>query len=382
MTGRERLRTALAHQEADHVPFDLGACGATGILWQAYGHLRKYLGLPERPIRIWHTMGQLADPDEDLLQCLAADVRRLQLNPHGGWDLNIVEHDDGRSYVDAFGIRFHMPEGSLYFDPRGHPLKDMDTVQAIERYPWPDPTDPANSPGLAEAARQLRESTGAAVAMGSFWVGPLEGMTWLRGFEQSMMDLALNPKLTQAIMEKIVELAIAYYNKVLPQVRDWVDVIGVSDDLGGQQGPLISLEMYRKYMKPLHTRLFSTIKQHTDAAIFFHSCGSVWDFLPDLIESGIDILNPVQVGAAKMDTKALKREFGRDLVFWGGGCDTQEILPRGTPEQVRDEVKRRIDDLAPGGGFVFNPVHNIQAGVPPENIMAMWDAWSEYGVYT
>lgn len=382
MTHRERLRAALAHQEADRVPCDLGAFGATGIHWQAYLNLRQYLGLPERPVRIWDTMQQLADCDEDLLQYLGADARRLELNPPAGWKLNIVEDNSGLSYVDAFGITFHMAEGSLYFDPRRYPLRDVETVQEVKSYPWPDPTDPVNFRDLPERARRLRETTGAAVAMGNFWVGLLEGINWLRGLEQSMMDLVLNPKLTQAIMEKIAELKIAYYNEVLPQVKDWVDVIADSDDLGGQQGPLISVEMYRKYMKPLHTRIFSTIKKHTDAPIFFHSCGSVWDFLPDLIEAGIDILNPVQVRAAKMDTKALKREFGRDLVFWGGGCDTQEILPRGTPKQVREETKRRIDDLAPGGGFVFNPVHNIQPDVPPENIMAMWEAWSEYGVYS
>ena len=382
MEHRDRLLTALAHEEPDHVPFDLGSHGATGIHWKAYLDLRKYLGLPDRPVRIWDTMQQLAYCDEDLLQVLQADARLLERDPPSGWRMSIVAHDGGQSYVDEWGIMFHMPEGGLYFDPRGHPLAGVETVQEVKRYRWLDPADPARFRGLAERARRLGETTGAAVALGSCCVGFLEGINWLRGFQQSMIDLLVNPRLCQAIMEKIAEFKIAYWSAVLPLVKDCVDVVSESDDMGGQRGPLISPDLYRKYIKPLHTRVFSTIRQHTDAPIWFHSCGSVWDFLPDLIESGIDVLNPVQVSAARMDTRVLKREFGRDLVFWGGGCDTQEILPRGTPQQVRDEVKRRIDDLAPGGGFVFNPVHNIQADVPPENIMAMWETWREYGAYT
>ena len=381
MLSHERLKLALKHQEPDHLPFDLGAHGATGIHWKAYLRLRKYLGLPETSLRIWDTMQQLAYCEEDLLNYLQVDVRLLERNPSSQWKLNIFNDEDGQSYIDEWGVKFHMPEDGLYFDPRGYPLRDVETVQEIERYPWADPTDPARFAGLYERAKQIRENTGAGVALGSCIVGLFEGLNWLRGFEQSMIDLVTNEKLVEAIMEKIAEIKIAYWSTVLPLMGDSVDVVSESDDLGSQRGPLISIPMYRKYMKKLHTRVFSTIKKYTDAPIFFHSCGSVWDFLPDFIESGIDILNPVQVRAAKMDTKELKRKFGRDLSFWGGGCDTQEILPSGSPDQVKDEVKRRIDDLAPGGGFVFNPVHNIQADVPPENIMAMWETWKEYGQY-
>ena len=382
MKARERLRTALAHKEPDRVPLDLVAHGATGIHWKAYVRLRKYLGLPEKPVRVWDTMQQLAFCEEDLLRQLQVDVRLLERNPPSGWKLNLVKNNGGQSYVDEWGTMFYMPEAGLYYDPRGHPLKDMKTVQEIEKYSWPDPTDPARFQGLRQRARELSQNTGTGVALGSIYVGLFEGLNWLRGLEQSMMDLVLNPKIVEAVMEKIAEIKIAYWSTILPQVKDWVDVVSESDDLGAQKGPMISIAMYRKFIKPLHTRVFSTIKRYTDAPIFFHSCGCVWNFLPDFIESGIDILNPVQVSAAKMDTKALKREFGRDLTFWGGGCDSQNILPHGTPNQVREEVKRRIEDLAAGGGFVFNPVHNIQADVPPENIVAMWEAWRDFGRYS
>lgn len=382
MTHRERLRTALAHQEPDHVPYDLGSMGATGIMGPAYQRFRQYLGLPEKPVRIWNVMTQLADCDEDLLQSLHVNVRRL---PQGGpskWKLEIVKQDGLKSYVDEWGITFCMPaEGGFYFDPRGHPLASAETVEDIERYPWPDPADPARFEGMVEQARRIVGTTGAGVSARALCPGALEIGQWLRGFDTFMMDLALNPDLAQALIEKITDLKIAYWDALLPQVKDWVDVVGESDDLGHQCAPLISLETYRKFLKPAHTRIFSAIRQHTDAPIFFHTCGSVYNFLPDLIEAGINILNPVQVSAAKMDTKILKREFGDVLTFWGGGCDTQRILPRGTLQEIRDEVKRRIDDLAPGGGFVFTPVHNIQADIPPENIMAMWEAWWEYGAY-
>jgi uroporphyrinogen decarboxylase len=164
-------------------------------------------------------------------------------------------------------------------------------------------------------------------------------------------------------------------------VKDYVLVIGESDDLGTQLAPLMRLNLYRKYFKNRHKKIFETIKSHGNFKIHFHSCGAVRQFLPDLIEAGIDILNPVQVSAAGMDTRELKKDFGNDLSFWGGGCDTQFILPNGNREDIRSEVKRRIDDLAPGGGFVFNPVHNIQVGVSPRNFMIMWEAWKEYGAY-
>jgi len=381
MDGRERLRIALSHQEPDRIPFDLGAFGATGIHRKAYINLRKYLGFPEKPTVVWDPMQQLADIDEDVLQLLKVDARRLDKNAPSNWKLEFVDDGSGKTYVDEWGIRFHMPEGGFYFDPQGSPLQNAETLQDIENYPWPDVNSPERFDGLRERAEGIRSATGAGLTVGSCFVGFFEGINWLRGFEQSMVDLYQNRILIEAIMEKIAELKIKYWSTVLPLYGDCFDVVSESDDLGSQHRPLISPAIYRKLIKPLHTKVFSTIKRYTDAPIFFHSCGSVREIIPDFIESGVDILNPVQVSAANMDTAELKREFGKDLSFWGGGCDTQHILPNGTPQQVKEEVKRRINDLAPGGGFIFNPVHNIQAGVPPQNIMAMGEAWCDYGVY-
>jgi uroporphyrinogen decarboxylase len=196
-----------------------------------------------------------------------------------------------------------------------------------------------------------------------------------------MMDLAGDPAFATALLAKLVEAHIRRLEQILPAVEGYVQVIQVGDDLGMQDGPQLSPRLYRQVVKPWHKKLYQYIKEHTSARLFLHACGSVYAFIPDFIEMGVDILNPVQVSARDMDTKRLKQAFGKDITFWGGGCDTQKVLPFGTPAEVREEVKRRIDDLAPGGGFVFNQVHNIQAGVPPENIMAMYEAVHDFGGY-
>ena len=212
--------------------------------------------------------------------------------------------------------------------------------------------------------------------------GIFERALWIRGFEDFLTDLVASPSLATSLLDMLTEMHIKYWDKALDAMGGLVQVVVEADDLGTQNKPLISPKIYRKYLKPRHKKVFSFIKKKApNVYIFFHSCGSIYDLIPDLIESGIDILNPVQVSAAKMDTKRLKKEFGNEITFWGGGCDTQRILPYSAPQEVRDEVKKRIDDLAPDGGFIFNTVHNIQADVPPENIMAMWETLQEYGKY-
>jgi uroporphyrinogen decarboxylase len=204
---------------------------------------------------------------------------------------------------------------------------------------------------------------------------------WTRGFVNYFSDFANNEKLLVGIMTKVMEMKMAYWEIALREVGDNVDAIGEADDFAGQSRMLISPAMYRRIVKPLHKKLFDFIHAHTHAKIFFHSCGAIRPVIPDLIEAGVEILNPVQVSATGMDSAELKRDFGRDIIFWGGGIDTQRVLGTGTPEQVRADTRRRIEDLAPGGGFVFATVHNIQGNVSPENIMAMWETLQEYGVY-
>jgi uroporphyrinogen decarboxylase len=215
------------------------------------------------------------------------------------------------------------------------------------------------------------------VGIGSICGGLTEGLFKLRGFEDGYMDLAGDPVLARRIMERILEVKIGYWERALPLVGAFADVIVEADDLGGQDRTLFAPRTYRELVKPLHRELFAWLHAHTDAKVFLHTCGAVRELIPDLIEIGVDILNPVQVSAVGMDSAELKRDFGRDMVFWGGGVDTQRVLGQGTPDEVRAEVLRRVGDLAAGGGFVFAAVHNVQPNVPAPNIVAMRDALRE-----
>jgi len=268
-------------------------------------------------------------------------------------------------------------DGGLYYDSFGEPLGGEVDAATIDAFAWPDASDPGRYVGMVEAARQIALVEGRAVFVGSICGGLSEGLFKMRGFEDGYMDLAAEPERARQVMEKILEIKLAYWDRALHELGDLVDVVGEADDLGGQDRTLFSPATYRSIVKPLQRELFSFIRARTSARIFLHSCGAVRDLIPDLIEIGVDILNPVQVSAAGMDGAELKREFGRDLVFWGGGVDTQRVLGGGTPAEVRAEVLRRVDDLRAGGGFVFAAVHNIQPNVPAENILAMWAALKE-----
>ncbi|MEI8191239.1 MAG: uroporphyrinogen decarboxylase family protein [candidate division NC10 bacterium] len=233
---------------------------------------------------------------------------------------------------------------------------------------------------MAEDARAIA-AEGRAIAIGSICGGLTEGLFKMRGFEDGYMDLAADPDRARQVMARILEIKLAYWDRILRELGGLVDIVGEADDLGGQDRPLFSPAMYRALVKPLQRELFSFIRARTSARIFFHSCGAIRELIPDLIEIGVDILNPVQVSAAGMDGADLKREFGRDIVFWGGGVDTQRVLGGGTPDEVRADVRRRIADLRKGGGFVFAAVHNVQPNVPPENLVAMWETWREEAAY-
>lgn len=382
MNGRERILTTLQHREPDKVPFDLGSTPVTGIHHIAYRKLRKALGLTEKEPTIWHISQQLAWVDDDVHEALKTDTKGARPKSPSSWQLKFTEDDDYVYYTDEWGItRRRQKKNGYYFDLFSSPLADANTISDIERYPFPDPVEDTRFEGLREFAEKVR-AEGRAFVLGGISAGMLEMGLWLRGFENFFCDLHENRKLAEAICDKILELKIRYWEKALALVSDLVDVVQEGDDYGGQQGLLISPKLWREIFKPRLLQLFSHIKRCAHHVfIFFHSCGSIYEIIPDLIEVGVDILNPVQVAAANMDTKRLKREFGDSLAFWGGGVDTQRVLPRGTPEQVREEAKRRIEDLAPGGGFVFNTVHNIQADVPPENILTMWEAVQEFGQY-
>ncbi|PKO06543.1 MAG: hypothetical protein CVU41_07040 [Chloroflexi bacterium HGW-Chloroflexi-3] len=261
-----------------------------------------------------------------------------------------------------------------------HPLAAAETLEDIKAYQFPDPLDNQRYQNLRSEI-EVAITSGKAVVLAGPGSGILEIYSWLRGFEQFYVDMALNHNFVAYMLDRLVEFKQAYWERALAHFGNLVTVACEHDDLAGQRTLLFSPDTYRSVVKPRQKKLFHFIKDHAPVKLFYHSDGAVRPLIWDLIEAGIDILNPVQFTATNMDLKELKKEFGRDLVFWGGGVDTQGVLGTGTPEEVREDVKRNLEDLAPGGGFIFATIHDIQANVPPENIMAMWEAWKEYGVY-
>jgi uroporphyrinogen decarboxylase len=386
MNSRERVLTALNHKEPDRVPFDMGGTVVTGIQAKAYRRLRQYLGLPEKEVTIIDMLQQLALVDDDVMQRLGVDVRNVSPRSTASFKIDVKETPDGRYiyFYDEYQVGWRMPiDDGMYYDMFEHPLSGDITPENIDRYTLPDPLDPARFSGLREASRKVLELEKRALIVGNISAGIFELYLWTRGFKDGYADWAGNPVLAQKMLRKYVELQMAYWEKMFDVMQGIpIDVVQMADDLAGQNGMLISPNSYRKQLKPLHKEMFDYIHSKSGAKIFFHSCGSVRSIIPDLIEAGVDILNPVQVNAAKMDSAELKREFGKDICFWGGGVDTQMAFDENhTPAEVRADVRKRLEDFMPGGGFVFNTVHNIQGNVPPENIMAMWETIQEYGQY-
>jgi len=382
MNARERVIRALDHQEPDRVPIDLGATIVSSIVRKSYVDLKNYLGMPVEDIQLLDYVQQLPYVDEALLERFGVDFRLVQLPAATAPGLSIFEEGDYYAFIDRWGSKLHMPKkGGLYFDWVDFPIKEP-TMQALDNYTWPRPDSPEYIAQLREQAKFLYENTdyalvGSAVIGGGIFEQPARTM----GMENFLMALVAEPKFANRLMEGITDIYIESCNNYLDQVGQYIQVFTYWDDVNTQDGWLIRPDLYRKMVKPKQERLVQAIKEKTDAKIFFHGCGAVYDLIPDLIEVGFDILNPVQVSARGMDTKKLKQEYGRDITFWGGGVDTQSVLPFGTPQQVADEVKRRIDDLAPGGGFVFAAVHNIQAFVPPQNIVTLFETAMQYGHY-
>jgi len=381
LTSRDRVLIALDHQEPDRVPVDVGSTKVSGICAGAYRRILDALGLPARDVQIWDLTQQLAAVEFDVLEALGGDcIPITTADPEP--PVVQVEADGSEWFRDSWGALVRKPRDGFYFDLVEPPLREP-TPEALKALSWPDPDDPRRYAGLRDRARRLRETTPyALVGLADFGSDILGTFQHNRGYTESLLDLAANPDFAEAYFERVTDIAVRAWSHFLTEVGDLVDVVTTFDDLGMQDRPLMSVKMYRRLLKDRHARIFETIRRHTKAAIFFHTDGAVLDFIPDLVEIGVQVLNPVQVSSRGMDdTAELKRRFGKELVFWGAGCDSQAVLPRGTPEDVRREAERRIRDLAPGGGFVFAPVHNIQDDVPPENVLAMFETAREAGHY-
>jgi uroporphyrinogen decarboxylase len=368
MTHRQRVVAALSHEQPDKVPIDLGATRDSSIVVEGYERLQRHFGVRgEAPLT--SRMMRVVDVDERVL--LALDIDTRGINPGGPPDLVT---GDAR-YRDEWGVERVRPAGSYYYDQLSFPMAGQITVADIARYRWPDPDHPARTAGLKDRLETIRSGKHASVLnLPSAFVHTSQ---YLRGFEDWFMDIAADRKLISALFDAVLEVSLAMCQAILAEVGGEVDVLMASDDLGVQGGLMISPEAYRELIKPRHRRYFQLMREMSPARIFFHTCGSVAGIIDDLIEIGVDVLHPVQVSAKGMDPGTLKAKYGHRLSFWGA-IDTQRVLPLGTPDEVRAEVERRIEDLGEGGGYVLGAVHNIQPDVPVENILAMYQHAREY----
>ena len=384
MTSRERVVKALNHEVPDRMPIDLGGF-QTGIHKRAYEDLIAHLGIKEDGVQILDPVQQLAVPCEELLERFHVDFRYICAHAPQAFKGAIEKNTrDGRVWHDLrdeFGVVWSMPDDQmLYMDISHHPLAEA-TIDDLSDYPFPKGDDPSRFAGVREKALELRKETPYAISTGI--CGVVYEVCWyMRGLEQWFADTIQNPEFCGALLDQTLKFWTGFVTGFLGEVGDIIDVIMIGDDLAGQHGPLFRPDFYRQYVKPRQKQLVQHIKSLTNAKIWYHTCGSCQPLIPELIDNGIDAINPVQISAVDMDPKDLKAKYGDKLTFWGGGCDAQHILPFATPEEVREDVRKNVEIFKPGGGYVFNNVHNIQAGVPAENIVALYDAAYEFGFYS
>ncbi len=382
MTSRERVLTVLGHEVPDRVPIIIGVSNATGIKMAAYQGIKSLAGItaPEEYLYEWPELGT-AKIDEETLQRLHCDVRGvLDIHPTETLERN-RKRDPHSSFIDSWGSG-QMEIGPGEWFPGVHPLSDATSIEDLESYPgWPDMKDPSRIAHVKAAAEELAEQNEYAIMATPWLLFPLERAFAMQGMDIFLLNLAINPDFAIALLEKIASLCKDLMEPFLAELGDQVDIIKIGDDLGTQESLLMSPKMYREILKPIHTDYIDFIKQRTNAKVFFHTDGDVVPLIPDFIEMGIDILNPVQTSAGKMaDLASLKKEFGKNILFCGG-IDTQRVLPGGTQEEVRQEVKRVIELLGEDGGYMVASVHTIMNDVPPENVLAMVDAVEEFGKY-
>jgi uroporphyrinogen decarboxylase len=363
MTHRQRLVTALSHQEPDVVPIDLASTIDSSIVVEGYEQLKARFGVETETMLI-NRMMRVVDVDEPILQALDIDTRGVF--PASPPDQIIGDN----RYRDEWGVERIRPPGSYYYDERTFPLAGEITIGDVARYPMPDPDDPIRVQGLKHRVDEIHRAGYAAVLnLPSAFVHKTQ---YLRGFEDWFVDFALNHDLLTALFDAVLEVSLAICAHQLDEVGADVDVILTADDLGVQQGLMMSPDAYRKLVKPRHAKYLALIHAVSPAKVLFHTCGSVVDILGDLVDIGVDVLHPIQVTARGMEPETLKNRWGDKMAFWGA-IDTQHTLCHGSVEDVRSEVERRIEVLGRGGGYVLGAVHNIQPDVPVDNVVAMYE---------
>lgn len=412
MNSRERVLAAIAHKQPDQVPVDLGSTPSSGISAIAYSNLLKSIGRTDLPVQIYDVVQQLAQPDMSIIDRFGVDVLdigRAFNTEEKDWHETILANGDKAFYpihfnpvkqadgsyhcYDEDGKRLLalMPQGATFFDqsyfpyingfPENYDTLDEEMGRVLwSRYvhsPWDHTQDPDFWKTLREKTLQLRASTDKALMI-VCGCNLFEWGTFLRRMDNFLMDLLCEPDQVARMLDQLLERHLATLAKVCDSVGDIVDIIRFGDDLGMTSGPFMDVDTYRSLFKPRHKQLCDYVKTHSQMHTFIHSCGSISSLMPDLIEAGIEIFNPVQTNARQMEPEFLKKEFGQDCTFWGGGVETVGTLNNGTPEQVREQILERLEIMSAGGGFVFNTVHNILPDVPPQNILAMFDAVKEF----
>ncbi|MBN1669119.1 MAG: hypothetical protein JW862_18640, partial [Anaerolineales bacterium] len=400
MNAREKVLAAIEHREPDGLPVDLGATPSSGISAIAYDHLLKHLELKDRRNWVYDVVQQVAQPSAEVLDLLRIDVvdvgRSFNTSDADWSDYRLSngslaqqpnwfrpeKQPDGSylAYVGGEPIA-RMPEGATFYDQTVFPFLDgypdhfgANLDAAMARIHWAalahSPWDHAGEPDFWEQLRahalQLRQHSDRAIMVVA-GCNLFEWGTFLRRLDNFLMDLVLDPVNVERLLDALLERHLQTLEKVCQAVGDVVDILRFGDDLGTNNGPFMHPEIYRKLFKPRHTVLCDYVHTHSQMHTFLHSCGSIYKLMPDLIEAGFEILNPVQINARDMEPERLKREFGKDVTFWGGGADPRAILNHGSPAEVKAHVQQNIEAFAPGGGFVFNTVHNILPDVPPEN---------------
>ncbi len=381
MSSRERVLTALNHQEPDRIPRDFGGTFTTSIDVNAQKRLKHFLGLEGGPDDIINFQNQTAAADPRIMQRFGSDCAVLMTKPPSTWKLRISTDSKGyREFADEWGVVRACPPDGYYYDVVSSPLAKVE-MKDLDRFQWPDPSDPGRFDGLIERAKDLFEGTDKCVVL-STGTSLFNHVAALMGWENFLMSLAERKSLVKAIIERLVEYNQALITSALERAGKYIQVFNLAGDMTHQRNLFVNKDTVHEVFMPGYQKLIAAAKAKADVKVLFHICGASRLLFDELISAGVDAVNPVQVAARGMDdTAEMKREFGDRLTFWGGGCDTQHVLPYGTTDDVRREVRRRVVDLAPGGGFVFCPVHNIQTGVSPENIVAMYDELSRWDTY-
>jgi uroporphyrinogen decarboxylase len=375
LSHRERLLTALNHQEPDRVPLDLGSTFCSTMIEPGYNRLKEHLGLKHENKIMMARQGSVI-PDDSVLDRFGIDTQALTLGDYKGGHSRLLDAD---TQVDFWQTTWKRSHGGHYINVDGPFQNHEPDMDELETFDWPDPDNPGLYEGLKERAEHLSKTSDRAIVL-NLPVGVVHQGQFLRGFEEWMMDIYRNPDYIERLSQKVAEVWIKLARNAMERVGHLVDVAAIGDDLCMQQGPLFNPEIYRKIIKPIHKQMIQAVKDYGPAKVWYHTCGSAFSIIEDLIDIGVDILNPVQVAAKDMDPKKLKDEFGGRISFWGG-IDTQYTLPFGTPDEVRARVREVITMMSPGGGYVLASVHNMQNDVPAANIEAMFDEALAVGDY-